>query len=166
MAALTHSDVRKILELLDQTQQLDTLEIRMGDFVLQARKSGSNPALQFGGALTVATTGIVEAPPPTAQQISATPSASEVMEVPAGMVAVRSPMLGTFYRKPSPEKPAFVEEGSHVAAEDTVGLVEVMKLYNTVQSPIVGRVHRIVAEHGKLVQHSEILMLIDPQVQS
>jgi acetyl-CoA carboxylase biotin carboxyl carrier protein len=83
------------------------------------------------------------------------------VQVPEGMTAIRSPMLGTFYRTPAPDQPAFVREGDRVASNDTVCLVEVMKLFNTVTTPVAGRVHRILAEHGKLVQHDQILMLIE-----
>jgi acetyl-CoA carboxylase biotin carboxyl carrier protein len=157
---LTHSDVRKLLDLLDRAENLESLDIKLGDFVLRARKHGA----------ALPTAAQSEPPEPAAPPIAAPaqpqpiPAASGVtdnVEVPAGMTAIRSPMLGTFYRTPAPGQPAFVQEGDRVSSEDTLCLVEVMKMFNTVKSPVAGRVHRILAEHGKLVQHDQVLMLIE-----
>ena len=83
-------------------------------------------------------------------------------EVPEGLVAVRSPMVGTFYLRPSPDQPAFVTVGGAVQADDTVCLVEVMKMFNTVKADVAGTVERIVVDNGKPVQHDQIVMLIKP----
>ena len=61
-------------------------------------------------------------------------------DIPEDVVTVRAPMLGIFYRSPSPEEPPFVEEGSAVHAGDTIGSLEVMKLFSSVTSPITGRI--------------------------
>jgi len=83
-------------------------------------------------------------------------------EVPEGLVAVRAPMVGTFYLRPSPDQPPFVAVGSTVQADDTVCLVEVMKMFNTVKAGVTGTVERIVVENGKPVQHDQIVLLIKP----
>ena len=159
---LTHSDVRKLLDLLDRADGLESLDIKLGDFVLQARKPGA-----AGGASTLEFRPVASpaAQAPAAAAAQAAPAAASAapdgVEIPAGMTAIRAPMLGTFYRTPAPDQPPFVKEGDRVANEDTVCLVEVMKLFNTVKTPVAGRVHRILAEHGKLVQHDQVLMLIE-----
>ncbi|WP_458011098.1 pyruvate/oxaloacetate carboxyltransferase [Candidatus Solincola sp.] len=79
-----------------------------------------------------------------------------------GLVQVRSPMVGTFYRTPSPGAPPFVEEGDEVKEGQTLCLIEVMKLFNEIPSPVDGRVKRILAEHGKGVEYDEVLMEIEP----
>jgi acetyl-CoA carboxylase biotin carboxyl carrier protein len=71
-------------------------------------------------------------------------------------------MVGTFYMRPSPDQPRFVEVGSTVQAGDTVCLVEVMKMFNSVQAGVAGIVERIVIDDGKPVQHDQIVMLIKP----
>jgi acetyl-CoA carboxylase biotin carboxyl carrier protein len=83
-------------------------------------------------------------------------------EVPEGLIAVRSPMVGSFYLRPSPDQPPFVAVGSRVQADDTVCLVEVMKMFNTVKAGVAGTVERIVIDNGKPVQHDQIVMLIKP----
>jgi acetyl-CoA carboxylase biotin carboxyl carrier protein len=160
--SLTHSDVRKVLDLLDRTESLESLEIRLGELMLRAYKPGAAKAcLPMAAEFRVpadsaaAAPAVVVAPAPAQTPVAATE------EIPAGMTAIRAPMLGTFYRTPAPYQPAFVKEGDRVAGDDTVCLVEVMKMFNTVKAPVAGRVHRILAEHGKLVQHNQILMLIE-----
>lgn len=79
-----------------------------------------------------------------------------------GLVQVRAPMVGTLYRTPSPGAPPFVEEGDEVQEGQTVCLIEVMKLFNEIPSPVNGRVKRILAEHGKGVEYDEVIMEIEP----
>jgi acetyl-CoA carboxylase biotin carboxyl carrier protein len=158
---LTHSDVRKLLDLLDRAESLESLDIQLGDFVLRARKPGSAAPLPMADLQPAAGTAAAATAKPAAAAPATAPAASAYVEVPAGMIAIRSPMLGTFYRTPAPDQPPFVQEGGTVARDDTVCLVEVMKLFNTVKTPIAGRVHHILAEHGKLVEHDQILMLIE-----
>src|SRR4029453_18968679 len=85
--------------------------------------------------------GAEAAPPAVAAAAAGVP---ELTEVPAGLVAVRSPMVGTFYLRPSPDQPPFVTAGGAVQEGDTVCLVEVMKMFNTVKAGVAGTVERIV----------------------
>jgi acetyl-CoA carboxylase biotin carboxyl carrier protein len=158
---LTHSDVRNLLDILDRAESLESLDIKLGDFTLRARKPGAAMPLTAAGELPATSAPPVAAPPAAPAQAPSASAAGFAAEVPAGMTAVRAPMLGTFYRTPAPDQPAFVQEGATVAADQTVCLVEVMKMFNTVKTPVAGRVHRILAEHGRLVQHDQILMLIE-----
>ena len=86
-------------------------------------------------------------PPPLPSAAAAAPEA--LTEVPEGLVAVRAPMVGTFYLRPSPDQPAFVTVGGTVQADDTVCLVEVMKMFNTVKAEVAGTVERILVENGQ-----------------
>lgn len=75
---------------------------------------------------------------------------------------VRSPMVGTFYRAPSPEEPSFVEVGSKVEAGDPLCIIEVMKLFTTIHAEIAGTVTEIAPENAQLVEYGQILFAIDP----
>jgi acetyl-CoA carboxylase biotin carboxyl carrier protein len=156
---LTHSDVRNLLDILDRAESLESLDIKLGDFTLRARKPGA--AMPVAAAAEPLAPSALPVAVPAAAPAQALSAPGAAVEVPVGMTAVRAPMLGTFYRTPAPDQPAFVQEGATVAADQTVCLVEVMKMFNTVKTPVAGRVHRILAEHGKLVQHDQILMLIE-----
>ncbi len=78
------------------------------------------------------------------------------------LVEVTAPVLGAFYGKPSPDADAFVDIGSMVAADTTVGIVEVMKLKNPVTAGVAGRVAEVVAKDGDLVEFGQVLFRIEP----
>ena len=80
----------------------------------------------------------------------------------AGLVAVRAPMLGTFYRATSPGEPPFVEVGDKVDARDTVCIIECMKLFNTIEAGCRGTVVRIEAENGGMVEFDQPLIFVQP----
>lgn len=71
-------------------------------------------------------------------------------------------MLGTFYRAPSPDAPPFIQVGTVVSADDTLCIIEVMKLMNTIKAEKAGRVSAIVAENGALVEFGQTLIVFDP----
>ena len=77
-----------------------------------------------------------------------------------GEIAIRAPMIGTFYRAASPGDKPFVEVGQQVRADDNVGVIEVMKLFNTIRAGIDGTVVRIEAENASLVEFNQVLVVI------
>ena len=158
---LSHTDVRRILEILDSAEHLESLDVTVGDFELHARKPGASSALRERSP-QAAVSRTVE-PAQAAAAAGTTAAAPEALtEVPEGLIAVRAPMVGTFYLRPSPDQPAFVAVGGTVEADDTVCLVEVMKMFNTVKAEVAGTVERILVENGQPVQHDQIVMLIKP----
>jgi acetyl-CoA carboxylase biotin carboxyl carrier protein len=78
----------------------------------------------------------------------------------ANSMTVRSPMVGTFYCSPTPDEAAFVSEGSQVAAGDTLCLIEVMKLYTTIEATADGIIESVLVEDGKLVEFDQSLFVI------
>lgn len=169
---LSHTDVRRILEILDQAEHLESLEVKLGDFVLRARKPGALPSAGELAPRTALTQvaglapAVAAAPQSNLAATSAPLAALLDEEVPDGMVAVRSPMVGTFYTRPSPDQPPFVCVGSPVQIGDTVCLVEVMKMFNSLKASVAGTVRRILVDNGKPVQHDQILLLIEPAKES
>ncbi|MEU5850656.1 acetyl-CoA carboxylase biotin carboxyl carrier protein [Saccharopolyspora shandongensis] len=166
---LQHADVRRILELLDTAEHLDSLDLRIGDVVLQARKPGaaplSAPPVELPAAPPATAAPAVRTPPPAPVSAATAPvavSSPATSEVPDRMIAIRAPMPGTFFRTPAPDQPPFVEEGHQVEASATLCLVEVMKMFNSVAAPAAGRIQSILAEHGQAVEHNQILMIVDP----
>ncbi len=82
--------------------------------------------------------------------------------VPDHLKTITAPMVGTFYRAPSPDAPPFIREGDVVQAGQTVCIIEAMKLFNEIQSDVSGRVVRIVAENGAPVEYGQPLVLLEP----
>lgn len=77
-------------------------------------------------------------------------------------VIVRSPMIGTFYRRPSPDKPNFVEVGSEISVGKTICIIEAMKLFNEIESEMNGTVVKILVEDNSPVEYDQPLFLVDP----
>jgi acetyl-CoA carboxylase biotin carboxyl carrier protein len=88
---------------------------------------------------------------------SSAPSASE-----SNLVTIKSPMIGTFYRRPSPDKPNFVEVGDEVAPGKVVCIIEAMKLFNEIESEVKGRVVKILLEDSSPVEYDQPLFVVDP----
>ncbi len=86
-------------------------------------------------------------------------TASDI-QVPSGHEILRAPMVGTFYRKPNPDEPTFVEVGTTVVQGDPMCLIEVMKLYTTIEATTAGEIVSIFAEDGNLVEFDQPLFLI------
>ncbi len=83
-----------------------------------------------------------------------------------GLYVVRAPMVGTFYRRPSPDKPPFVEEGSIVKEGDVICLIEAMKIFNEIEAEKGGKVLKILVEDGSPVEYGQPLFIIDPSVKA
>jgi acetyl-CoA carboxylase biotin carboxyl carrier protein len=96
---------------------------------------------------------------PAAAHAPATP-AKPVHDEDEGLTPITSPMVGTFYRSPSPEAPPFVEAGQEVEPGKTVCIIEAMKLFNEIEAEIRGKVVKFLVENGQPVEYGQKLMLI------
>lgn len=152
--SLTYKDISEILKIIDSST-CEELVLEVGDTKLVVQRNGG--AARTSEAITAsAPEKATEAPAPvTTLQATAIQSSNSGAEV-------RAPMVGTFYRKPSPAEPAFVEKGQTVKKGDPLCLIEVMKLYTTMESPIDGIVAAIGAEDTALVAHNQVLFVIEP----
>lgn len=92
---------------------------------------------------------------------SGTSPSGEPIELASNQKIVESPMVGTFYRAPSPGVPPFVEEGSSVRKGQPLCIIEAMKMMNEIEAPLAGRVVRILCENGKPVQYGQPLMVLE-----
>jgi acetyl-CoA carboxylase biotin carboxyl carrier protein len=148
--SLTAKDVAEISRLLDESD-FDELHLELDGMKLSMRRGGSaderRPAAEVAVAVAVA------AAEPTSPVVA--PDAAD-----AGQHTVTAPLLGTFYRAPRPGAPAFVEIGSEVEADTVIGILEVMKLMNTVRAGARGRVAQILARDGALVEYGEALLRV------
>ncbi|HFX17814.1 MAG TPA: acetyl-CoA carboxylase biotin carboxyl carrier protein [Flavobacteriales bacterium] len=97
----------------------------------------------------------------TAPQIDTpAPAANEVDE--SKYVTIKAPIIGTFYRKPSPDKPPYVEVGDTVQEGDVVCIIEAMKLFNEIESEVSGRIVKILVEDATPVEFDQPLFLVEP----
>lgn len=77
-------------------------------------------------------------------------------------ITIKSPIIGTFYRKPSPDKPLFVEVGDTIAAGDVLCVIEAMKLFNDIESEISGKIVKVLVDDSSPVEFDQPLFLVDP----
>jgi len=102
----------------------------------------------------------VKSAPVELQKVNALPENNDVSNIDSGSY-IKSPIVGTFYRKPAPDKPPFVDIGSHVNAGDVVCIVEAMKMMNEIKSEFTGQVSAINVEDGAPVEFNQSLIVID-----
>ena len=98
------------------------------------------------------------APAPAALAVEATPESKEE----SNLITVKSPIIGTFYRKPSPDKPMFVEVGSVIGEGDVLCVIEAMKLFNEIESEVSGKIVKILVDDASPVEFDQPLFLVDP----
>jgi acetyl-CoA carboxylase biotin carboxyl carrier protein len=172
VADLSFAQVGEILQLLQRIDGVD-VTLEWGELKLQVRRSGAVEAVPTTGREPIGSkagsTRAEEAGPatPPATASHAEPSIAQApqrdeAEVPEHWVAIRAPMVGTFYRAPKPGEPPFAEVGDVVAAGDKVGLVEVMKLFTELSTEVAGKVARVDAEDATLVEYGQPLIWIEP----
>lgn len=99
--------------------------------------------------------------PPSREPRSET-SSPEAENGSADGIEIRAPMVGTFYRAPSPDAPPFANEGDHVTAGQTLCIIEAMKIMNEIESEVTGRVMKILAENAQPVEYGHPLFVIEP----
>lgn len=98
---------------------------------------------------------------PSAPAAEATPSAPAATED-SKYITIKSPIIGTFYRKPSPDKPVFVEVGSTIGEGDVLCVIEAMKLFNEIESEVSGKIVKILVDDSSPVEFDQPLFLVDP----
>jgi acetyl-CoA carboxylase biotin carboxyl carrier protein len=156
--SLTARDIAEITRLLEDSS-FDELHLEIDGLKIHLRRSG---AVAPGPGAAPAAASSRRAAHSASSPAAAVPVTAKVPDDPA-LVAVRAPLLGTFYRAPKPGAPPFVEVGAKVEPDTIIGIIEVMKLMNTVRAGTSGRVCEIRAGDGSLVEYGETLLSIDPR---
>jgi len=88
--------------------------------------------------------------------------AKEADAAASNTIEVKSPIVGTFYRSPSPDKPAYIKVGNTIEVGDVVCIVEAMKLFNEIESEVKGKVVKVMVEDAQPVEYDQVLFLVDP----
>jgi len=143
--------VKKLIELLDESNVAE-IEIHEGEESVRISRHGSG-APQF---MLPAAAPVASAAAPTATA-TATPNTPEIDDA----CLARSPMVGTFYRAPSPGAKSFVEEGQEVKVGDILCIIEAMKILNQIESERAGVIKKIMVENGQPVEYNQPLFVIE-----
>ncbi|MFY7707487.1 MAG: acetyl-CoA carboxylase biotin carboxyl carrier protein [Flavobacteriales bacterium] len=110
----------------------------------------------------VAAVAAAPAPAPAAAPAAAATPAAPAAEAKGNLVEVKSPMIGTFYRSSSPDKPPFVEVGSSIKKGDTVCIIEAMKLFNEIESEVSGTIVKVLVNDSTPIEYDQPLFLVEP----
>ena len=151
-------DIRKVKKLIELLEESDIAEIEIHEGEESVRISRTSSVAQ-----TVAMPATFAAGAPPAAAPAAAPAAPEATaeeEVPEGHL-IRSPMVGTFYRAPTPGAKPFITEGDSVNAGDTLCIIEAMKILNQIESDKSGKVVKILVENGQPVEYDQPMFVID-----
>jgi acetyl-CoA carboxylase biotin carboxyl carrier protein len=151
-------DIRKIKRLIELLEEsgVNEIEIHEGEESVRINRGGTPVAVAQAPASAPAPT---PAPAPTAGDETAS-VVGDNGEATSGHT-IRSPMVGTFYRAPSPEAEPFVEEGQSVSAGETLCIIEAMKMLNQIEADRSGVVRRILLDNGQPVEFDQPLFVIE-----
>ncbi len=147
--------VRELAQLLAEAD-ITEIEVQKGDLRIRVARTASAPVAAAPSPVSVQV-----APSPTPVVLSPPAAAEQPNQLADHPGAVKSPMVGTAYRRPSPEADAFVEVGSTVKAGEKILLIEAMKTFNEIVAPRAGTITQILVEDGQPVEYGEPLLIIE-----
>lgn len=155
-------DIKEIQSLIKFVAKSGASEVKleMEDIKITIKTGSETPEttiIQAAAPMGVAPQMVAQAPvaQPVAQ--AATPAEDD-----SKYITIKSPIIGTFYRKPSPDKPNFAEVGTEVKVGDTVCIIEAMKLFNEIESEVSGKIVKVLVDDSSPVEFDQPLFLVDP----
>lgn len=168
------SQIQEIIRMVSK-HKISEFTLKEGDFKLTIRTQTPHDGAQTPVVVPVQQPLVTMAPAPV--PVAVAPSAAAEAPAPVEksapaaapeadnngkLVAIKSPMVGTFYRSASPEKPPFIKIGDMVDAGQTVCIIEAMKLFNEIESDAKGKVVKILVEDGTPVEYDQALFMVEP----
>ncbi|TWJ13292.1 acetyl-CoA carboxylase biotin carboxyl carrier protein [Geobacter argillaceus] len=157
---LTNEDVQDILQLVN-VSSFNVLNLQTDRFKLSLRRTGDGEWTQSAQELSATNLMTPAAVRTETAAPVAAPKAAPAAE--DGLVDIRTPLLGTFYRSPKPGSPPFVEIGSRVDKDTVVAIVETMKLMNSVYAGVCGTIAEICLGDADFADHEAVLMRVKPE---
>jgi acetyl-CoA carboxylase biotin carboxyl carrier protein len=159
---LSEDDVLHILKLIDESK-FDYFQLEVGELKITVSKGDPIPIAGAPQPVSISTAPApaTAAKPAVAPAATAAPAA-KAAAIPAGHLAVTAPILGTFYVSPEPGAPPFVTVGQQVTEDTTCGLIEVMKVFNSVRAGVKGTIVEVVAPNGGFVEFGQTLFFVKP----
>ena len=146
---MNQREIRRLADLL-RDYGLTEVEVEREGVRVRLRREPAAPAASSAGS-------VVAAPAAASPAVSAVPAASE-----AHLLTIEAPMVGTFYRAPSPDAQPFVRDGDRVKKGQVVCIIEAMKLMNEIESKVAGRVVKVLVENTQPVEYGQPLFLLEP----
>ena len=165
---MTYKEIQDLIRLVNKTD-LTELKVKDGDFeiAIRTKKFAKQIKSEYISATQPMMALQTQLSPSTAPTLSTDAAATPVKEEATGtdtsnLLEVKSPIVGTFYRSSSPDKPSFAKVGDDIAAGDVVCIVEAMKLFNEIESEVSGKIVKVCIEDASPVEYDQVLFLVEP----
>lgn len=171
---MNFKEIQDLIKLVEKTS-LAEFKLKDGNFEILIRskdfiktKHGSNDVAPIYSVAPAAPVAQVATPTPAAaapavQQNTAAPAPEEATTPAASnLLEIKSPIVGTFYRSASPDKPPYVKVGDTVKSGDVVCIVEAMKLFNEIETEVSGKIVKVMVEDATPVEYDQVLFLVEP----
>jgi len=164
---MTYKEIQDLLKLIGKSD-LSEVRVKDGDFEITVR---TNTYSKKSAAPIIASAPVQSIPIAAPAQVAAadqapasasSASASEADSA-SDLLEVRSPIVGTFYRSPSPDKPVYVSVGDTISVGSVVCIVEAMKLFNEIESEVAGKIVKVMVDDATPVEYDQVLFLVDPK---
>lgn len=158
-ASVNLKDLKKIIEMMRKAE-LTEVDVEQEGIKIKLRK-GSAPELAAPAAAPALLAPAPAAPVPLAPAAPAPAAPAAAPAAPAGLT-ITAPMVGTFYRSPSPDADVFIQEGSLIEPGKTVCIIEAMKLMNEIKAEVQGKVVKVMVENAQPVEYGQPLFIVEP----
>ena len=159
-------DLKEIQNLIKFVSNSGVAEVKLetGDIKITIRTTleGNSPDITYVQQAPMQQAPMQQAAPVAPAAQAPVAAAAPAVDENAKYVTIKSPMIGTFYRKPAPDKPSFVEVGTSIGKGDVLCVVEAMKLFNEIESEISGKIVKILVDDMSPVEFDQPLFLVDP----
>lgn len=158
-------EIRELIKFVSQTG-VSEVELEQGDFKITIKTTSGIAPVVYAQPATLAPTQPVSPPPANQAAPAAVPASST--DKPAdnatqgNLITIKSPMIGTFYRSSSPDKPPFVNVGDEVGSGKVVCIIEAMKLFNEIESEVSGKIVKVLVDNATPVEYDQPLFLVEP----
>jgi acetyl-CoA carboxylase biotin carboxyl carrier protein len=157
-------EIQDLIKLINKSN-IGELKIEQGDFKITIRQKEEKVVTMAAMPQAISMMPSAPAPTPLPNAAPASDASDKAAPKPVkedNLVTIKSPMIGTFYRRPSPDKPLFAEVGDEVSVGKVVCIIEAMKLFNEIESEVSGRIVKILVEDATPVEYDQPLFLVDP----
>lgn len=158
-------DIKEIQNLIKFVAKSGASEVKleMDDIKITIKTGGDDKgeSTTYVQQIPMGTAHVAQAPAPAAPAAAA-PTPAPATDENSKYITIKSPIIGTFYRKPSPDKPMFVEVGKTIKEGDVLCVIEAMKLFNEIESEVSGKIVKILVDDSSPVEFDQPLFLVDP----
>ena len=161
-------EIKEIQNLIKFVAKSGAHEVKLetDDFKITIKTNADTPAAETQTTVQTVPSMVVQTPQPSVVaaevEVPVKTESQPAQEVVDNLITIKSPMIGTFYRKPSPDKDVFVEVGDTIKEGDVLCVVEAMKLFNEIESEVSGKIVKILVDDSSPVEFDQPLFLVEP----